>query len=194
MLIVFSLLLDCWCVFIEILSTESALNPTIPWVNGMVHFAVYCSKSIVVLFVVDVVLHVLAFGFRHWLSNRLYVLDGFVVAVTFVLEFVVHPLVHKEGGGGGHRFLSEDGEREDHSAERNTEAASLVIVVLRSWRFVRLFHGLAFSEKLRHDEHLKQVDERKGVEMVEQELEKEVEELKQRIRELEGKNNDATKV
>ncbi|GMI11389.1 hypothetical protein TrVE_jg4954 [Triparma verrucosa] len=192
MLVVLCLVLDVWCVFLEIMSAENGLNRDLKWVRGLVTFAGVLSKTIVILFVVDVLLHICAFGFRHWLANRLYVLDGFVVLVTFILEFIVHPLVHSGGRGGGHRLLEEEGGVGGGDAERNTEAAELVVVIIRSWRFIRLFHGLAFSEKLRHDEHLKQLDEKVELENLEEQLKEENERLKARVEELgEGEKGKA---
>ena len=60
------------------------------------------------------------------------------------------------------------------------------------FRFIRLFHGLAFSEKLRHDEHLKQLDEKVELENLEEQLKEENERLKARVEELgEGEKGKA---
>ncbi|GMI19539.1 hypothetical protein TeGR_g10743 [Tetraparma gracilis] len=158
MLVVLLLLIDCVCVFVEILSFEGAMNMDKAWVRTMVSSMMITSKTVVGLFVVDTILHIVAFGPKHYFGNKWYVLDGFVVTVTAILEFVVHPLVHHETGGGGHRLLGgaapshgEEGSR----AEETTVAVAVALVLIRSWRFLRLLHGVAFSEKLRQDEFLK---------------------------------------
>ncbi|GMH52843.1 hypothetical protein TrRE_jg11233 [Triparma retinervis] len=144
----------------------------------------------------DTVLHIIAFGPKHYFGNKWYVLDGFVVFVTAVLEFVVHPLVHVDHSSDSEhaRLLSsdEDSSSSHSSAETTTEAIAALLIIMRTWRFIRLVHGVAFSEKLRNDEiHKLEKEER----MLETELTHAVEHdgklasenerLKKRVLELE---------
>ena len=160
----------------EILAAEGGMRTELSWVQTLVDTCAIISKAIVCLFLVDVILHIASFGPRHYFGNSLYVLDFFVVITTCILEFVVHPLVHSGSHGnhgGGHlRHLSPSTSAPSSHANQEevaADAAGFVVVLLRSWRLVRLVHGLAFSEKLRHDEHLKLTHE------VEEEREKELE-------------------
>ena len=176
MLVVACLVIDCWCVSVEILASEGGMRTELDWVSSFVSTCITVSRTIVCLFVVDVVMHIVSFGPKHYFGNKLYVLDFFVVITTVVLEFIVHPLVHTNSQRGGHhRSLSAPPSGANHD-EATAEAASAIVALLRSWRFVRLVHGLAFSEKLRHDEHLK--------------LAKEVEE--ERLKELELESTGAS--
>jgi len=105
------------------------------------------------------VMHIIIFGPKHYFGNKWYVLDGCVVFITAILEFIVHPLVHSShsSSDSSHRrsllrFLSDDSHSKASHAEATTEAVAVLLVLMRTWRFIRLFHGIAFSEKLRNDE------------------------------------------
>ena len=168
MFIIGCLVVDCWCIFVEILEFEGGLNEEKEWVENMVKVAEGTSKTIIVLFVVDTIAHILALGLKKYCSNKMYILDGVVVLTTFILEFIIRPIVtieHREFG------LEEEGEAEvepevepkegeqDNTAETLTKAAIAIVTLFRSWRIIRLVHGLAFSEKLRKDKELKVAEE-----------------------------------
>eukprot|EP00520_Triparma_pacifica_P011197 CAMPEP_0118659454 /NCGR_PEP_ID=MMETSP0785-20121206/15119_1 /TAXON_ID=91992 /ORGANISM="Bolidomonas pacifica, Strain CCMP 1866" /LENGTH=222 /DNA_ID=CAMNT_0006552557 /DNA_START=1 /DNA_END=666 /DNA_ORIENTATION=- len=165
MFIVLLLLLDVWCVFIEILSYEGALNLHLDWVQGMVDGFTLASKTIVAMFVIDTVMHIVAFGPKHYFGNKWYVLDGVVVLITAVLEFVVHPLVHHEShapsGPCSSRLLESTPDDSQRHTETTTSSMAVLFVIMRAWRFIRLLHGIAFSEKLRNDE-IRKIEKEEG--------------------------------
>ena len=86
MFVVSCLIVDVWCVFVEIVASEGGLNEGVKWVESMVTFAVNCSRTIIVLFLLDTGLHIYAFGPKRYFSHKWYALDGFVVLVTAVVS------------------------------------------------------------------------------------------------------------
>jgi hypothetical protein len=93
---------------------------------------------------------------QHYFGNKWYVLDGVVVFFTAIIEFIIHPLVHAShtSESSDHRSLSSEdsSEAETSHQETTTETIAVLLTLMRTWRFIRLVHGVAFSEKLRNDE------------------------------------------
>ena len=75
---------------------------------------------------------------------------------TAIIEFIIHPLVHAShtSESSDHRSLSSEdsSEAETSHQETTTETIAVLLTLMRTWRFIRLVHGVAFSEKLRNDE------------------------------------------
>ena len=106
---------------------------------------------------------------------------------------VDHGAAHGENSEepAGRRWLSstagEEGSEgsasQDSSPETSTEVAIALLLTIRIWRVVRVLHGVAFSEKLRHDEHKKLTNEVKDEAAELRRLERENGELRREMEE-----------
>ena len=91
------------------------------WVENMVSFAETTSKTIIILFVIDTLAHITAFGPKEYCSNKMYVLDGAIVLITFIVEFIVRPQIDIEHKEFGLEDEEEGGEGEGGGGEGNGE-------------------------------------------------------------------------
>lgn len=141
------LMIDVFVTVAEVLYEEEILRDT----HGIAHFVHTLGtvgKVITAMFLCDVLCHIYAFG-KEWFKHTAYVIDGIVVTISFVLDFVVIPICYGSHG-------SED---EISRGELNTEIVANLIKVARLWRVIRIFHGTVMCETIRHEHHHHEVEE-----------------------------------
>eukprot|EP00808_Paulinella_micropora_P021371 g61055.t1 len=109
------------------------------WVHQM-HFVFFGASFLIMsLFALELLLLVVALGLRKFVRNRLYVLDLVVVAVALALEVLVRL---KEIREEEHHARSEPGDSSALLEEQLANNLSTLLLLSRTWRFVRIGHGV----------------------------------------------------
>eukprot|EP00457_Paulinella_chromatophora_P015136 gb/GEZN01015697.1/.p1 GENE.gb/GEZN01015697.1/~~gb/GEZN01015697.1/.p1 ORF type:complete len:256 (-),score=50.64 gb/GEZN01015697.1/:115-846(-) len=138
------LVLDVFMLMGEIfLDSEFACNPRTcdglckdePGAVEFLHQLFFVlSVLIMSIFALELLLLWVAIGTRKFISNKLYLLDVLVVFLALVLEVWGH-----------HKLEHDAGHQTEHEETVNTALASeisVLLVVSRTWRLVRIGHGI----------------------------------------------------
>ena len=150
---------------------DSCLLPPSKDLHNGELFLFYFSVCLLWIFVTELVLSFIAFGWRHYL-NPLYFIDGLIVLTSFLMELYFH--FGNLGRAG---------------------RAAAAIVLLRLWKIVRAIHAVAHSITVKNRLLIKKIleaqtiieEEKKSTETMLEKQQIKVEYLIGLLKEVEGK-------